>query len=194
MERQIKNQRQKFHIIEISLATEKQTVLDLKAELQKTKDAARVAREAAEATVKASYERGMLDTETWLAEEVVVVCRNYCTESWGVAMDWAGVLADFELRRAENIFFLEDIREIPDTIPPLEQLPTTQAPSHDAEVSKGVGVGEEAQPPMKAKPSEDAPTIRDVVSRAKDAELKSQTGDSQSEKADLKKDPPPVKA
>jgi len=58
--------------------------------------------------------------EAWLSEEVAVVCRDYCTESWGVAMDWAGVPADFELRRDENIFFLEDIREIPKSEPPLE--------------------------------------------------------------------------
>ena len=43
---------------------------------------------------------------------------------------------------------------------------------------------------MKAKPSENALIIRDVVSQAKDAELKSQVGDSQSKKADPKKDPP----
>ena len=42
---------------------------------------------------------------------------------------------------------------------------------------------------MKAKHFEDALTIRDVVSQAKDAELKSKDGDSQSETADPKKDP-----
>jgi len=41
------------------LATEKQSILDLKAELQKVKDAARVAKEAAEASMKASYECGV---------------------------------------------------------------------------------------------------------------------------------------
>ena len=87
-------------------------------ELQKAKDATRVAREAAEAAVKASYECGVLDTETRLAKEVVVVCRDYCTESWEVAMDRAGVPTNSELRKVENIFFPEDIREIPDTVPP----------------------------------------------------------------------------
>ena len=62
--------------------------MDLKAKLQKTKDAARVARDAVEAAVKAAYERGVMDLEKRLTEEVVVVCRDYCTESWGVAMDW----------------------------------------------------------------------------------------------------------
>ena len=36
----------------------------------------------------------------------------------GVVMDRAGVPTDFELRRAENIFFLEDIREILKSNPP----------------------------------------------------------------------------
>ena len=109
-------------------------------------------------------------------------------------MDQAGVPVNSKLRRAKSIFFPEDIREIPGMVPPSEQLPTTQAPHLEAKISKGVGVGEEAQPPMKANPSDDALTIRDVVSQAKDAELKSQVRDSQSEKADPKKDPPQAKA
>ena len=52
---------------------------------------------------------------------------------------------------------------------------------------------EEAQLPVKAKSYEDALTIRDVVSQAKDAELKSQAEGSQSEKADPQKDLPLAK-
>ena len=136
--------RQKLHITEINLAIEKQSVLDLKAKLQKAKDTARVAREAAEAAVKASYECGVQDTETRLVEEVAIVCRDYCTELWGVAMDQTGVPADSELRRAENIFFPEDIREILESVSPPEQLLTSQAPLLDAEVSKRAGVGKGA--------------------------------------------------
>ena len=106
----------------------------------------------------------MLDTETHLAKEVAIVCRDYVTESWGVAMDRAGVLADFELRRTKSIFFSVDIREIPDTVPPIEQLPPTQTPIVDAEVPKGAGGGEETQLSVKAKSFEDALTIRDAVS------------------------------
>ena len=91
--RQAKDMRQKLHITEINLTTEKQSVFYLKAQLQKAKKAARVARKAVEAAVKASYGRGVLDTEKRLVEEVVVVCRDYCTESWGVAMDQARVPA-----------------------------------------------------------------------------------------------------
>ena len=54
-------------MIELNLATKKQKVLDLKAELQKLKDVARVAREATEAIVNTSYERGIANTETRLS-------------------------------------------------------------------------------------------------------------------------------
>ena len=47
---------------------------------------------------------------------------------------------------------------------------------------------------MKAKHFENALTIRDVVSQAKDIELKSKAEDSQSETVDPKKDPPQAKA
>ena len=57
--RQAEDMRQQLHITEINLATKKQSILGLKAELQKVKDAARVAREVAEAAVKASYEHGV---------------------------------------------------------------------------------------------------------------------------------------
>ena len=167
---------QQLHSIEINLATEKQTVLDLKAQLQQAKEAARVAREAIEAAVAASYEHGVKDTKARLTEEVAVVCKDYCTESWRVAMNRAGVPVDFVLRRIDNIFFLEDIREIPDSDPP-EKLLSTSTSVLDPIVPKGKGVDEEAQPPAKDKSSKDALTIRDVVLRAKDAESKSKAGD-----------------
>ena len=78
---QAENQRKLLYTTELNLATEKQKVLDLKAKLQKVKDVARVAREAAEATVNASYEREVADTEAQLLEEVAVVCRDYYTKS-----------------------------------------------------------------------------------------------------------------
>ena len=68
-----------------------------------------MAREVAEAAVKASYKRGVQDTKAQLSEEVVVVCRDYYTNSRGVAMDRVGVPTNSELKRDENIFFLEDI-------------------------------------------------------------------------------------
>ena len=59
--------------------------MDLKAELQKVKDATKeatwVAKEATEAAERASYERGVEDTENRLAEEVAGVCRDCYTET-----------------------------------------------------------------------------------------------------------------
>ena len=71
--------------------------------------------------MNASYDRGVADMETRLAEEVSVVCRDYISESWGVAMDRVGVPADSELRRLENIFFPEDIRETTNIVPPARE-------------------------------------------------------------------------
>ena len=184
IEKQMEDQCQKLYTTDINLATEKQTVLDLKAELQKAKEATRVAREAVKAMVNASYERGVLDMETCLAKEVAIIYRDYVTKLWGVAMDRAEVPADSKLRRAESIFFLADIQEIPDTVPSTKHLHPTQTPLADVEVLKGAKGGEEAQLPVKAKSPKDALTIRDVVSQAKDAELKSQAKGPPFEKAD----------
>ena len=51
IERQMEDQHQKLYTTEINLATKKQNVLNLKAELQKMKEATRMAKEAAKATV-----------------------------------------------------------------------------------------------------------------------------------------------
>ena len=142
-----------------------------------------MAREAAEVAKNVSYKHRVLDTETRLAKEVAIVCKDYITESWGVAMDRAKVPANSKLRRAKSIFFPVDIQEIPDTVPSTEQLPPTQTSLADAEIPKGVGWGEDAQLPVKAKSSKDALTIRDVVSQAKDAKLKSQAKGPPSDKA-----------
>ena len=79
--KQVEDQRQQLHLSEINLATEKQMVSDLKVELSKAKEAARVARSVAEAVVVTLYERKVTDTEARLTEEVATVCRDYITVS-----------------------------------------------------------------------------------------------------------------
>ena len=112
-----------------------------------------------------------------------------------MAMDRAGVLANSKLRRAENIFFLEDIREIPDSDPSAKKLLPAQAALPDTDVLRGrARVDREAQPPTKDKPSEDSLMIRDVDSQAKDAEFKSKAEGATSKAVDSKKDPPKDKA
>ena len=108
-------------------------VLDLKVELEKAKDATRVAKEASKAAKTASYKSGVLETEARLVEEVVGVCRDYCAKTWAEALNRAGVFVDSEQRKVKNIFFPKDIWEAPTTLPPPvanplsppDQLPTT---------------------------------------------------------------------
>ena len=207
---QAEDQRKLLYTTVLNLATEKVTVLSLKAELQKAKEAAKVAREAAKATKEAAYEHGVEETKTRLAEEVTVVCRDNCTETYSEALNRAGVPADFKLQRAKNVYFSEDIREDPTAPPPLtvlphslpEQPPIIQDPSLNVEVLTGAmkekegivgnsqpedkGKDKGVQPPTEANPSEDDLTIKDVVSKVKGVEPKS--------KVDTKKDSHQMKA
>ena len=158
-----------------------------------------MAKEVAKATEAVAYEREVLETEARLTAEVTVVCEDYCAETYYQALDWAGVPADSDLRRADQVYYPEDIREDPTALPPLIALPlpppeqplTTQGPFQGIEIpaeaqkeKKGdVGVSrleEKAKSKVDANPSEDALTIEDLVSKAKAAESKS--------KIDSKKD------
>ena len=103
-------------------------------------------------------------------------------------MDRAGVPTDFELRKIESIFFLEDIREILDLDPP-KKLLSAQAAVPNPSVLGGEGVDKKAQPPIKDKPSENTLRIRDVISRAKGAESKSKAEGDHPETADPAKSP-----
>ena len=96
--------------------------------------------------------------------------------SWGVALDRVAVPADSDLRKVKNIFFLEDIREIPDSVPLEEPLPAkvTTSDSHIPEAEK-------VQPVAKDKSPEDTLTIKDVVAQAKEAVPEPKAGDDQPE-------------
>ena len=145
-EAQAKNQRKQLYTTQINLATEKAAVLDLKAKLQKAQETLKVAQEAAKATEAVAYERGVLETKARLTAEVMVVCRDYCAETYFQALDRAGVLADSDPRRANQVYYPEDIRENPTTLPPPAALPlppseqplTTQDPSQGTKILVGV--------------------------------------------------------
>ena len=154
---------------EEKLTTEQQAVSTLKAELARTKEEARLAKEVAEKAVAASYDRGVHDTEVRLVEEVATVCREYITTSWGVAMDRAAVPADSDLRKAENIFFLEDMHEIPDEVASAEPLPT------DSSLPEAGG-NEQA---VQGKLPEDSLSIKEIVAQAKEVTSGTQAADDQ---------------
>ena len=96
------------------------------------------------------------------------------TMSWGVALDRAAVPADFDLWKAENIFFPEDIHEIPDVVAPEEPFPT-KALALDFSMPEA----EDAQPAVKDKLPEDSLSIREVVAQAKEIVSGPQPADDQ---------------
>ena len=154
--------------------TEKQAVSALKVELAKVKEEARLAKKVAEKAVAASYDRGVSDIEIRLTKEVAAVCRDYITMSWGVALDRAVVPADSDLRKAENIFFPEDIREVLDVVAPEEPFPTKALASDSSMLEAG-----DAQPTAKDKLPEDSLSISEVVALAKKTVLGPQAADDQ---------------
>ena len=101
-------------------------------------------------------------------------CREYITLSWGVALDRAAVPADSDLRKTENIFFPEDVREIPDEVATEEPLPT-KALASDSATPEAEG----AQPAGKDQLSEDSLSIREVVAQAKETAPRPQSTDDQ---------------
>ena len=111
-ERQAEEQCQKLHSIEIDLATQKQMVVDLQAKLQKTKKEVQLAKEAAEAEKKASYQLDVEETEIRLVEKLSKVCRDYCDATWDKALTAAGVPADSALRLPGSVYYHPQIREI----------------------------------------------------------------------------------
>ena len=62
-----------------------------------------MAQEVAKAAEIAAYERGVLETETRLTAKVTVVCRDYCAETYNQALDRAGVPADSDLRKVDQV-------------------------------------------------------------------------------------------
>ena len=80
-----------MHYNEINLATEKQLVTELREELKKAREAVQLVKEAAETEKQAVYTLGVEETQVRLIEELIAVCRDYCSISWGKALDAAGV-------------------------------------------------------------------------------------------------------
>ena len=98
MERQVEDQCQKLHLTEFGLATKRQLVKDLKAKLQKTREAAQLAKEAAEAEKRASYPLGVEEAEIRLVEELFEVCKDYCDMIWDKVLSATGVPTESALR------------------------------------------------------------------------------------------------
>ena len=72
-----------------------------------------MAKKAAKIAEAVAYEHGLVETEAKLTAEVTVVCRDYCAETYYKALDRAGVPTDSDLRKADKVYYPEDIRKDP---------------------------------------------------------------------------------
>ena len=122
-EAQAEDQGKKLYTTQLNLATEKATVLDLQAKLKRAEEALKVAQEAATAAETLAYERGVQETETRLTAEVTAVCREYCAKTYSQALDRAGIPADSNLRRTDQVYYPKDLRENPSPPPSPATIP-----------------------------------------------------------------------
>ena len=74
-----------------------------------------------------------------------MVCCIYCTQTWDEALNRAGAEASSELRRLENVFYLEAIRP---SAPPSNQVEATPST---------VNPNEEVLPPSLPRPGQPEP-------------------------------------
>ena len=81
-----------------------------------------MAKEVAKDAEAVAYECGVVETEARLTAEVMVVYRDYYAETYYNALNWARVPADSDLRKADKVYYPEDIREDPIALPPLVTL------------------------------------------------------------------------
>ena len=129
-ESQAESQRRLLNEAQKKLAAERETIKELRAELLKAKAAAedaqkdaQLAKEAIETEKRASYQLAVEVTEKDLTEQFASVARDYCDLTWSKALDAAGVPPESDLRRPENIFYGEDIRQYSDDDAPPAPLP-----------------------------------------------------------------------
>ena len=184
---------------EINLATEKQAVLDLKAALQKAKEEVQLAKEAAEAKKRATYQLGMEETEAMLTKELLEVCRDYCNITWDKALNAAGVPTDSTWRLPENVFYPPEIREVPTDAPKTSEQP---AAIPDAipivEITKGssqvIGQGEDVEGEKgkgkKPPSSKSKDPSKEKVTEAKGHGVDPKAKDVPSSQPEQKEDPP----
>ena len=93
-----------------AIRTEKQLLTKLREELKK---AVQLVKEAIEAEKQVAYTLGVEETQARLTEELIAVCRDYCSISWGKALDAVGVPVGSDLRRPMSIYYDPEIYELP---------------------------------------------------------------------------------
>ena len=88
-------------------------VIDLQAKLKKAKEKFQLAKKAAKAEKKASYQLGVEEIEIRLVEELSEVCYDYYNTTWDKGLTVAGVPTNSALRLPRSFYYHPQIREIP---------------------------------------------------------------------------------
>ena len=133
-------------------------------EFQKAREAAQLAKVAAETEKQAVYMLGVEETQARLTEELSAVCKEYCGISWGKALDATGVPVDSDLRQPKRVYYDPKVRELPspdsshpDQAPPaLAQPLMDQAPPASSETLKESNQGKKI---TSSDPKEQAPSL-----------------------------------
>ena len=86
---------------------------ELREELKKAREAVQLVKEVVEAEKQVAYTLGVEKTQARLTEELTAVYKDYCSISWGKALDAAKVPVGSDLRRPESIYYDPEIRKLP---------------------------------------------------------------------------------
>lgn len=95
------------------MAIAKLQVVDLKAKLEKAKEAAWAAKVATDVSEQKYYDLEVQEIEACLIKELARVYRKYCQKMLTEALNLAGVPTALKWRRAENVYYPQDLREVP---------------------------------------------------------------------------------
>ena len=86
--------------------------MELKAELQRAKEATQAEKDVAEASRQASYLISVEETQIRLAEDLAEVCKDYCKVTWEESFNLVGVPIDSEWRQPGSVYYHPKIREV----------------------------------------------------------------------------------
>ena len=184
-------------------------VLDLKIELRKTKEETQLAREAAEAEKRASYQLGVEETQVRLTKKLSKMCKDYCNVTWEKALSIAGVPIDSVWRLPESVYYHPEIYEVstPISSPPAHALDSSEQPLAipdalpHSEISKGSGQASDQGQEVEREKGKGKGKGKKLFARSKDAakekeaEAKAQGADPQAKdvptsQPSQKEDPP----
>lgn len=65
-----------------------------------------------EGVLQTAYDQGQKETEAHLKSQFLIVCHNFCLQTWIEALNVAGVDPNSKLRNPEKVFYPPAIRAL----------------------------------------------------------------------------------